>query len=501
MNTDSSKRNVYSRGQMVGLFLGILLFSVVLFLPTAEGLTPEAQRVGAVAILMIVWWVTEALPLYATALLPILLFPLLGILNAKQVATPYAEPTIFLFMGGFCLAIAMQRWGLHRRIAFYTIRLLGTQPRQLLLGFMVATALLSMWVSNTATTMMIYPIGLAIISQLAPARGSLAGVNGFGIALMLGIAYAANIGGVGTLIGTPPNAIFVGQSKLLFPELTEVNFFNWMLIGIPFVLLFLPITWLYLSHKYIKASNTDGELKALRKTFQDLGPVSRGEWGVFVVFMLTVCGWLFRNDIDLGFMILSGWANFLGVQEWVQDATVAIAAALLLFVVPVNLKKGEFLLNWEWAVKIPWGILILFGGGFALALGFQETGLATWMGQGLSGLSSVPLLLLIFVLCIVFTLAGEVASNTAMAAAMMPILGATAVAMGVHPFLLMIPATMAASSGFMLPVATPPNAIVFGSGALTIRQMVSAGVVLDLVGAILITLVVYFIAIPVFNLR
>jgi sodium-dependent dicarboxylate transporter 2/3/5 len=501
MKSDSSQANGYSLVRRVGLLLGIVLFLLILFLPTADGLTPEAQRVAAVAILMSVWWITEALPLYATALLPLILFPLLGVFGAQKVAAPYAEPTIFLFMGGFFLAMAMQRWGLHRRIALYTIRLLGTQPRQLLLGFMVATAVMSMWVSNTATTMMVYPIGLAIASQLVPSSAGQSNKNGFAVALMLGIAYAASIGGMGTLIGTPPNAIFAGQSKLLFPELNHLSFFDWMLIGIPYVLIFLPFAWLYLSFTHIRNSQAGGDLKALSTAFGELGPVSRGELGVFVVFVLTVCGWLFRSDINLGFVTLPGWSTLLGIEAWVQDATVAIAAAVLLFIVPVNLKKGEFLLNWEWAVKIPWGILILFGGGFALALGFQETGLANWIGQGLAGLSGIPLLLLIFILCIVITLAGEVASNTAIAAAMMPILGATAVAMGVHPFVLMIPATMAASSGFMLPVATPPNAIVFGSGALTIRQMVRAGIVLDIIGAVIITLADYFIAIPVFNLR
>jgi len=479
----------------IGLVLGLLLFGLFLLLPTPEGLSPEGMRAGAVAVLMAVWWMTEAIPLYATSLLPLVLYPLLGIMNAKEAAAPYAEPTIFLFMGGFFLAMAMQRWGLHRRVALCVIQILGTQPRRLLLGFMIATALISMWVSNTATTMMIYPIGLALITQF-PIKDR----SRFASALMLGIAYSASIGGVGTLIGTPPNAIFAGQAKLLFPDLEEVSFLKWMLVGVPYILLFLPMAWLYLSFIHIKTIVLEGDPRVLKEEMERLGPVSRGEIWVSLVFLLTVLGWIFREEMHFGSFVIPGWTNLLGVEKWVHDATVVIAASLILFIIPVNLKKGEFLLNWEWAAKIPWGVLVLFGGGFSLAVSFQETDLADWMGGRLTGLMKIPLPLFITALCYGVIFLGELTSNTAQTAMLMPILGSTAKSMGIHPYLLMIPATMSASSGFMLPVATPPNAIVFGSGILTIRQMVKAGFVLDLLGGLLVILVLYLIAIPVFGL-
>lgn len=491
-----------SLAQKIGLPLGALLFILILMLPAPEGLTPAAKQVGAVSILMAIWWITEAIPLYATALLPLALFPLLGIAGIKETAAPYAEPTIFLFMGGFFLAMAMQRWGLHKRIALLIVRVLGTQPRRLLLGFMIATAVMSMWVSNTATTMMVFPIGLAMIAQFS-FKGSNKDEESqrrFGVALMLGIAYAASIGGVGTLIGTPPNAIFAGQSRLLFPELAEVTFFKWMLIGLPYVALFLPLAWFYLAFFKLRNLHIESSSVKLREEIKSLGPVSRGELGTFLVFCFAVLGWLTRKNIDFGGFAIPGWSNLLGVEAWTGDATVAIVAGLLLFIIPVDRKEGTHLLNWEWAIKIPWGILILFGGGFALAFSFQETGLAAWLGNGLAVFSSIPLPLYILILCLLITLIGELASNTALAAMLLPILGATAAAMGVHPYLLIIPATIAASSGFMLPVATPPNAIVFGSGVLTIREMVKAGAVMDVVGAILITLITFVIVIPLFGL-
>jgi sodium-dependent dicarboxylate transporter 2/3/5 len=495
---DDQISSTYSFRQRLGLVLGLLLFLGVLLLPTPDGLAPAAQRAGAVALLMAVWWISEAVSLYVTALLPLVLFPLLGVLNIREAAAPYAEPTIFLFMGGFFLAMAMQRWDLHRRMALQIIRLLGAGPRRLLLGFMIATAFISMWVSNTATTMMIFPIGLSVISQLDPSAliKNPRRRTGFGTTLMLGIAYAASIGGVGTIIGTPPNAIFVGQAKLLFPHLEEVGFLQWMLVGVPFVLLFLPLAWTYLAFIFMKPSDVTAEPTELHK----LGPMSWGERGVLGIFVFAVLGWVFRADLPIGPFTIPGWATLLGLAGWVSDTTVALAAALLLFIIPTNMRTGEFLLTWDWAKRIPWEVLVLFGGGFSLAESFQQTGLAEWLAGGFSGLAHVPLPVLIFTLALSVTLLSEVASNTALAAMMMPIVGATATAMNIHPFLLMIPATMAASAGFMLPVATPPNAIVFGSGYITISQMARAGFVLDFLGAVIITLIVYLVAIPVFGL-
>ncbi len=492
------QQKAYSLKQKIGLFAGPLFFLTVLCLPSVEGLSIPAQRVGAIALWMAIWWLTEALSLYATALLPLMLFPVLGVAEPKQVAAPYAEPTIFLFMGGFFLAAAMQRWHLHKRIALLILKLLGSSPRRLLFGFMLATGIISMWVSNTATTMMLLPIGLALIARLEGQKTQ----SGFGAALMLGIAYAASIGGVGTLIGTAPNAIFIGQAKQLFPNLAQIDFLQWMFIGVPYVLLFLPLAWLYLAFGVLRhtkiSSNTSLDLN---QEFLQLGPLSRGEWSVLAVFILTVLGWVFRSNLQIGAFTLPGWSNFLGIHKWVDDSTVAMVAALLLFVIPVNLKQGTFLLNWEWAKNIPWGILVLFGGGFALADNFQKTGLAAWIGGSLHGLAGMPLFVLILFICLAVTFMSEISSNIALAAMMMPILGATATVLGVHPYLLMLPATMAASSGFMLPVATPPNAIVFSSGYITQSQMARAGFVLDLLGAVLTTLIVYFLAVPLLGLK
>ena len=488
--------------KLIGLPLGVVLFIVVLLIPTPEGLSPEAHRVGALTILMSVWWLTEAVPIYVTALVPLAMLPILRVTNIAETAAPYANPIVFLFLGGFMLAIAMQRWDLHRRIALYIVRFIGTEPRMLLLGFMVATAIMSMWVSNTATTMMIFPIGLALATQFGNSSSGASPSNSpsFVTALMLGIAYAASIGGVATLIGTPPNAILAGQSEILFPEYAEITFVKWMMIGLPYLLIFLPLAWLYLSRFHIRKNEVLLDKDSIHNEYDSLPPISRGEMGVVIIFFLTVFGWLFRSNIELGFITIPGWANLLGLENWVSDATVALIAALLLFVVPTRIKKPEFLLNWEWAIKIPWGILILFGGGFALAQSFHSTELASWLGQNLVGLSQIPLPVFIILLCLFITLIGELASNTALAAVMIPVLGAAAISADVHPFLYVIPATMAASSGFMLPVATPPNAIVYGSGVLTIRQMIRAGIVMDLLGAVIIAVVTFVFVIPVFGL-
>ncbi len=494
---DNLSSRGYSRVQKIGLFLGLVIFLVTLLLPAPDGLSPQAWRATALALLMFTWWITEALPLYVTSLLPLILLPALGVLDARKVSASYAEPTIFLFMGGFFLAVAMQRWGLHKRIAAITLKTLGSQPRRLLFGVMATTAMISLFVSNTATTLMIYPIGLALMAQMGTGSSER---NGFGTALMLGIAYAASIGGVGTLIGTTPNVILAGQAKLLFPDLPEVTFLNWMLVGVPYVILFLPLAWLYLALAHVPAKSQPEDAHLLRESLGELGKITRGELGVLIIFSFAVLGWIFREDMSFGAFVIPGWANLLGVGPWVQDSTVAILAALLLFLVPVNWKKGEFLLRWEQAVQIPWGILILLGGGFALALSFQETGLSSWLGGHLAALGGIHPILLVFIICLFLTALGEMASNTALAFMFIPVLGTTAAAIGVHPYLLLIPATMACSSGFMLPVATPPNAIVMASGAVTIQQMARAGLALDLIAAVIITLITFLIAVPVFGL-
>jgi sodium-dependent dicarboxylate transporter 2/3/5 len=465
---------------------------------------------AAVALLMATWWITEAIPIPATALLPLILFPLLGILPAKDVSIRYADQNIFLFMGGFFIAMAMQRWGLHKRIALHIVRFLGTSPRRIVLGFMIATAFLSMWISNTATAMMMFPIGLAVIMHAAnmiekekldikTAPGSF----NFGIALMLGIAYSASIGGIATLVGTPPNIVFVGIFKSLFPKAPEIGFLDWLKIGLPLVLIFLPITWVYLTRIAVppRIKKIPGGKDVIDADLRALGVMKRGEKLTLIVFVLVALAWIFRRNIDLGFLIVPGWSSLLGIEKYVHDSTVAIFGAILLFLLPVDFKNRTFVLNWEWALRIPWGIILLFGGGFALAAGFQSSGLAQWIGERLSFLCGVPTIIMILCICLLLTFLTEVTSNTATTTMMMPVLGALAVATRVHPFLLMIPATMSASCAFMLPVATPPNAIIFGSGYLRIPDMARVGFFLNIIGAIIITLIVYFLVIPILKIN
>jgi len=488
----------------IGFWLSLPIFFCIWHLPISSSLSPEGHRTLAVAVLMAWLWITESLPIPATALIPVVAFPALNILPFKEIAASYGDSNIFLFLGGFFIATTMHRWQLDRRIALYIIRTIGTGPRKIILGFMAATAFLSMWISNTATTMMMYPIGLAIILHLKETSdtGAFVDSKNFETALMLSIAYAASIGGIATLIGTPPNIVFAAAIKSIFPHAPEIGFLQWMMVGVPLIVFFIPLAWLLLTKIVfpVKHLSQTGGKEVIRDQIKILGPMKKAELLTLCIFIFTALAWIFRADINFGYFTIRGWSNLLGIEEHVNDATVAIFSTLLLFVIPVNFKKNEFLLNWDWAVKIPWGILILFGGGIALAAAFKSSGLAAWIGQNLSLFSHVPLLVMIAIICFMLTFLTEVTSNTATATIFMPILAATALAMHTHPFLLMIPATISASCAFMLPVATPPNAIIFGSGTVTVPQMAKAGIYLNFIGIILVTTIVYLIAIPVFGI-
>ncbi len=493
----------FERRQLFGLVIGPTLFALMLILPAPAGMPPQAMRLVALVLFMATWWMTEAVPLAAASLLPIVLLPVLGIMKPEAAVAPYADPTIFLFLGGFFLAAAFEKWGLHRRVALFILSAIGTAPHRLVLGFMVATAGISMWVSNTATAMMLLPIGLAVASQagLDATPHDRRGTFTFRAVLMLAIAYAASIGGIATLIGTPPNLIFAGQVTRLFPEFGEVGFMRWMLLAFPLAAVYLVLAWLFLAYGLMRVPADGGAQAgrdALRSQRSALGPMSLGERVVVTVFSLTVAAWVFRVDIPLGRFILPGWSTRLGLS--VHDGTIAIAAATLLFVIPTHLRAGKFVLDWEAAVRIPWEVLLLFGGGFALAAGFKETGLDQWLAGVFGRLAALPPLVMIFLLCLVVITASEIASNTALVTLILPVLAATAKAVGIHPFLLMLPATLAGSCGFMLPVATPPNAIAFASGYITTRQMARAGLALDLLGAVLVTVFVYLLGRPIFGI-
>ncbi len=496
----------FSTRQKIGYLIALPLFVLLLALPAPEGLAVGGWRVFAAAALMAVLWMTECIPIPVTALLPLVLFPFFGVNKFADVAASYANSNIFLFMGGFFIALTMQKWGLHRRIALRLIWLIGSSPRRIILGFMVATAFLSMWISNTATTVMMYPIGLAIILHLME-ETSQGGEHAerkktdFRTALMLGIAYAASIGGITTLVGTPPNLVFVSAVSQLYPEAPEISFLDWFMVGLILLFLFLPICWFVLTRVAFKisAKKTPGGRALIREEIAKLGRMQREEKIVAVVFAVTALAWITRKDLTLGETTIQGWVSLIGVSGFIHDATVAMLAALVLFMTPSSFREGKFLLDWETAVKIPWGILLLFGGGIALAEGFKSSGLAVWIGGQLSLFGAVPLIVMILMICLTLTFMTELTSNLATTTLFMPILASTAIAIDVHPFLLMIPATISASCAFMLPVATPPNAIIFASGYVTIPQMARTGIILNLIGILLVTLITYFVVVPLFG--
>jgi sodium-dependent dicarboxylate transporter 2/3/5 len=492
----------YGPRHRLGLFLGPILFTVVVL--SLDGcLETQACRVAAVAVLMATWWICESIPLAATSLIPLVAFPLMKIVPAREVASSYASPEIYLFMGGFFIAVAMQRWNLHRRIALGIVSFVGVRGDRIILGFMAATAFLSMWISNTATTMMMLPIGFAVIVTLEEHTGGGSGFTAFKIALMLSIAYAANIGGIGTLIGTPPNIVFAAQVRSLFPDAEEISFVRWMMVGIPLVVVFVPITWFVLTRFSFRGARIDlgssGE-EVITSERRGLGPITPGERRTLIVFVLTVLAWITRGDIRLGEVTLRGWASLFSLGSYVHDSTIAVAAALALFFIPVDWRRGVFVLSWKSAREIPWGLLILFGGGIALGKGFSQSGLAAEIAGAMGLISAAPILVLVMVTALLVTFLTEVTSNTAIATIFLPILAATAIGLGLHPFIIMVPATISASCAFMLPVATPPNAIVFSSGVIPMPGMVRAGVIMNLIGVVLVTLVLYLLVIPAFGI-
>ena len=482
--------------KVASLVAALLVFFVILAIPIDPTLlAPEAKSVAAVTILMILLWVTGAIPLEATALLPLIFFPVLGVLSPAEVAASYGDQVIFLFLGGFIIAMAMQRWGLHRRIALHIIHIAGTSPQRLILGFMVATAFLSMWISNTATTMMMIPIAVAIILTIIPGTNKdLEGLNGeeqaLAKCLIISIPYAASIGGVATIIGTPPNGIFLAQLETLFPAAGSIDFFTWMKFGVPFAGIFLLLAWFWLTRfpyrRMLQNLPHAGEI--IRDELGKLGRISVGERWTLIVFAMTAFAWIFAKTKVIGSVTVPGLDIFF---PGIHDSTIAIFGAFLLFILPVDWKKGIFTMDWEWAVKIPWGILLLFGGGIALSNGFIQSGLATNIVESLTIIHGLPIVLLILVVALVTSLATEIASNTAMAAVLLPIMAVPAVSIGLNPIILMTTAAICSSMAFMLPVATPPNAVAYGSGYVSAGDLLRSGWALTLIGVTLWTIFLF----------
>jgi solute carrier family 13 (sodium-dependent dicarboxylate transporter), member 2/3/5 len=476
-----------------------LTLSATLALTSSLMAMPSPARATlAATVWMAAWWITEVIPIGATSLLPLVLFPLLGVLPGKAVAASYADQNVFLFLGGFILALAIQRWGLHRRIALHVVLAVGTSLPRVVLGFMLASAFLSMWISNTATTLMMLPIALAVIASLGE-ENRLARGEGFASALLLGIAYSASIGGIATPIGTPPNIALLRILHIQYPDAPNISFGAWVVAFLPLVAVFLPVAWLVLTrvtHK-LRGRNFSKARQAMRDEIREMG---KGERRILYIFVATAVLWIFNADLNFGGLRIPGWAGLLEkllgppfTAASVHDATVAIAMAILTFVVrgdPDERRQPQNLMDWETARTLPWEILLLFGGGFALAAAYEASGLSAYIARSFAGMvSGAPPLLLVVAACLLLTFLTEVTSNTATTQVLLPVLASAANAMRVHPLLLMLPATISASCAFMLPIATPPNAVVFGSGEFKMHHMVRAGLWLNLIGVVLVTAV------------
>ncbi|VAW70940.1 Sodium-dependent anion transporter family, partial [hydrothermal vent metagenome] len=444
---------VFSTRQKVGLLLGPAFFFILLSLPLPADMPEHSLQVAAVAALMASFWISEAIAIPATALIPIVLFPVLGIMPTEKVTSFYSHHLIFLFMGGFLIAVTIEKWNLHKRIALRTILLVGTSANQIILGFMLATAFLSAWISNTATAMMMLSIGMAVIKQAQKARATQKKCSAFGTALMLGIAYSASIGGIATLIGTPPNAILAGVIETNYNY--TISFAQWMAFGTPLSLIMLFLCWYYLTHIAFPSEfkQLPGGKQSIHQQLHALGAMSSAEKRTLAVFILVATGWLTRGLLDLEFF------------QHIKDSSIAITGALLLFIIPAGSSQGEknqgSLLDWDTAKNIPWDIMILFGGGFALAGGFASSGLTEWIASQLTALQGMHLMVIVFMIVLMVIFLTEITSNTATSSLLVPVMGAFAVAIQLHPLNLMVAVSLAASFAFMLPVATPPNAIVF----------------------------------------
>lgn len=465
----------------IGLYLGPLFLLLTWLTPPPGGMPDTAWVCVGLALLMATWWATEALPIPVTSLLPIVLVPALGISDIKSTTAAYANPTIYLFLGGFLLGIAMQRWDLHRRVALHTLKLAGHSPRRQIAGFMIATGFISMWVSNTATSIMMLPIGMSVVSLMSSGQDERDSgdpeLKRYAAALLLAIAYSASLGGIATLIGTPPNALLAGY--LASDQGIQIGFAQWMVVGLPIAITMCVVTWWWLTRTpfTFKANKDSGEMIA--RELGALGTMNSAEKRVGIAFLAAALLWMFRPLI-----------NQVGL-EWLSDTGIAMAIGVALFAIPSGTSRGRRLLVWEDARDLPWGVLLLFGGGLALAGVIKSSGLAEWIAAQLSVFSILPIIGLVGIVVLVIIFLTEVTSNTATAAAFLPLLGALALSLDIDPLLITVPAAIAASCAFMMPVATPPNAIVFATGHLKIQTMMSAGFFLNLAGTVIVTLMAY----------
>jgi sodium-dependent dicarboxylate transporter 2/3/5 len=468
----------------------------MILIPAPAGMSAAAWYAAAVALLMAFWWITDAIPIYATAFLPMALFPILKILPAGETAVNYSHDLVLMMISGFFIAKAIEVQNLHKRIALVLIKILGTSRRRILFSMMVATAFLSMWIANVTSALMMLPIGLAIISKEETIGRS---NPRFGTAIMLGIAYGASIGGVGTLIGSPTNLIYSGIMDKIFPAAPPFSFYAWLQVGLPIMLIFLPLVWYFLVRFFGIRESIPGSRELIDQEHRSLGKMSPGEKRVTFIFILTVIGWVFREGFHFEHFSVPGWSQLIGVGEYATDSTVGMLSTLLLFMIPSG--NGKRLLDWKTAGQIPWGVGVIVGGGYAMAASFKNTGLAEWLGQQLAFVSSYPTLIVLMIVVGVILLFTEMNPNTATANIFLPVLASMAVAGNTNPMLLMIPATFASSFVFMMPAGTGPNTVIFASNKLTVGDMARAGIWLKLISMVLLPLILYFLIIHVLGIN
>lgn len=457
----------YGLRQRSGWLLGAGVLLLTCLTSPPAGLSDAGWRTTGAATLMAVFWMTEAIPIPVTALLPLVLFPALHVSDVREAAAPFANPLIFLFLGGFIIALAMQRWHLHRRLAINLIAAMGTAPRRIVAGFLLAATLVSMWVSNTATALMMLPIALSVVPLIPDSAREDPALKDFGVALMLAVAYGATTGGMATLIGTPPNALLAGYVDDIYH--VKIGFGAWMIVGVPVTFVTLPVVYFVLTRISFRLGG--GEIAGMRELIATerarLGRFSRGETAVAVVFALTAAAWIFQPLVAK-------------VLPLASDTMIAMTGAIVLFLIPLDLKRGEFVMSWDAAKGIPWDVLLLFGGGLSLANAIEKHGVSRYLGQLCQGLDHLPVIVAVAIVCFGILMLTELTSNTATAATFLPIAASVAVSMGENPLLFMIPTALAANCSYMLPVGTPPNAIVFGSGLIRLPQMARAGMLLNL---------------------
>jgi solute carrier family 13 (sodium-dependent dicarboxylate transporter), member 2/3/5 len=515
----------HTRGELIarriGLLLGPALFVLALIVPLPEfafdgvvaAPTTNVRVTLGLGLWMAVWWMTEALPLAATSLLPLAVLPLSGLETARNTAPQYFSDIVALFLGGFCLALAMQKAGLHKRIALRVVRIFGAKPRRLVLGFLAGSALLSMWVSNTATTIMLIPVVLTVVQESLPEDGGSEQAVRFGAACMLAVAFGASLGGVGTTIGTPPNAYFQGffnqhyAAEIAAGTLPEITLGRWMMIGLPIVLVLVPACWLLLTFLSPRVPKTlpEFEDQDIAERIKPEGPPRKSEWMVMAIFFTTAAAWITHAPIEIGKTVLplTGWDGYFAFgtgRSFITDGTIAITAALLLFLLPDFREKGGRLLTWEFAGRrLPWGALLLFGGGLALAYAIDTGGLNEYLKAAFGTFAGIPVWVLVALVIVLMAGLSELASNTAAAAMVVPVLASLASAIGVDPLPLLIAGVLGASSGYALPVATPPNTIVYATGRVKIGQLVRAGALLDAVSVIVMYLAVMGLVRAVFH--